>query len=64
MDKVTNFYRLQNLSEEEFAKFLCHVAQSSKLIMDEIDDVLEKYKSSEPPDYACMLAWLRTAKET
>ncbi len=55
---MTNIERLKSLSAEEFAKWLCHELQTSDLTLDEIDEVLDEYKDSAPPDYESMMAWL------
>ena len=53
---MTNIERLKSLSDEDFAKWLCHEKQSNNLTMAEIADVLDEYKNSTPPDFkSCWL---------
>ena len=63
MNGLTNRQCLQRLSDEELAKFFCHLAQSGKLTMDDISVVLEKYRDAQPSNFECMLTWLRSPAE-
>ena len=61
MHEKTNKQRLMELSDEQFAIFLCHVIKSNSLTMDDISEILKEYENDKPADYDSMLVWLRSA---
>lgn len=54
MEGKTNRQILNELSDEQFATFLCHVIKSASLTMDDISKILDKYEIEKPADHDSM----------